>query len=64
MRGCKVLFCTILLTAVSQYSLKSGFASESDAVIKWNANAGVPLQKPACRRSTSTIRSMNRACTR
>jgi hypothetical protein len=47
MVGRRGLFCTILLAAVSQYSLNSTFAAEGDAVFKWNANAGVIATK-AC----------------
>jgi hypothetical protein len=47
MVGSRGLFSTILLVAVSQYSLNSTFAAESDAVIRWNANAGVIATK-AC----------------
>ena len=41
------VFSAILLTAVSQIGLHSAFAAESNAVITWNANAGVAATK-AC----------------
>jgi hypothetical protein len=41
------VFPAILLTAVSQIGLHSAFAAESNAVITWNANAGVAAAK-AC----------------
>jgi hypothetical protein len=41
------MFPAILLTAVSQFVLHGAFGAESDAVIKWNANAGTAAVK-AC----------------